>query len=118
MTGARPRRLVVVVGTATEVGKTWVGAALLSSLRTRGTRVAARKPAQSFEPGDEVTDADVLAAATGEAPHDVCPAHRWYPIAYAPTMAAAALGRPGFTTRELVGEVVDHGEVLDTVPGA
>ena len=63
----RPSRLVVVAGTATEVGKTWVGAAVARELRDRGTTVAARKPAQSFEPADVEpggigTDADALAA--------------------------------------------------------
>jgi len=52
-----------VAGTATEVGKTFVGAALLAELRATGVRVAARKPAQSFAIGELRTDADVLAAA-------------------------------------------------------
>lgn len=101
----RPRRLVVVLGTGTEVGKTWVAAALAAALRSPGCRVAARKPAQSFEPGSGPTDADVLAAATGEAPAAVCPPHRWYEVAMAPPMAAAALGRPAFTVAGLVGEL-------------
>ena len=37
-------KLVIVSGTATEVGKTWVGAALARELRGRGVTVAARKP--------------------------------------------------------------------------
>ena len=45
--------LVVCAGTHTEVGKTWVGAAVLGDLRARGRTVAARKPAQSFDPGDD-----------------------------------------------------------------
>ena len=36
LTGARPRRLVVVVGTGTDVGKTWVAARLLTDLRAAG----------------------------------------------------------------------------------
>jgi dethiobiotin synthetase len=104
-TEPRPGHLTVVIGTGTEVGKTWVGAAVLAELRARGLRVAARKPAQSFEPGDATTDADVLAGATGEARADVCPAHRCYPVAYAPPMAAAELGRPAFTLGELIGEL-------------
>ena len=47
--GARPRRLVVVVGTGTDVGKTWVAARLLRDLREAGVTVAARKPAQSYD---------------------------------------------------------------------
>ena len=96
---------VVVAGTATEVGKTWVGAGLARALRARGATVAARKPAQSFSPGDGPTDAEVLAAATGEAPQTVCPAHRWYPVPMAPPMAADALGLPPFTIADLVDEL-------------
>ena len=45
----RPERLVLVCGTATDVGKTWVCARLLVELRNRGVSVSARKPAQSIE---------------------------------------------------------------------
>jgi dethiobiotin synthetase len=102
----RPRRLVFVSGTATEIGKTWISAAVLRRLRDAGIHVAARKPAQSFEPGAGPTDADVLAAATGEAPEDVCPAHRWYGRALAPPMAAEVLGSPGFGLHDLAAELV------------
>ncbi len=101
----RPERLVVALGTATEVGKTWVGAKVLGELRRGGVRVAARKPAQSFAPGDGPTDAEVLALATGERPEDVCPLHRSYEVAMAPPMAADVLGRPPFTVTDLVGEL-------------
>lgn len=104
-TDGRPGTLVVVAGTGTEVGKTWVGARLLAELRAAGLSVAARKPAQSFDPGDAETDAHVLAAATGEARTDVCPHHRWYERAMAPPMAADALGRPSFTIADLVAEL-------------
>jgi len=100
-----PRQLAVVVGTGTEVGKTWVSAAVLAALRDRGLRVAARKPAQSFDPSDPDTDADLLGRATGEDPHVICPAHRWYDVALAPPMAAAALGRPACTLADLVDEL-------------
>jgi dethiobiotin synthetase len=76
VSGARPELLVVVVGTGTEVGKTWVSAHLLRDLRAEGHTVAARKPAQSFGPEDRTTDAHVLGGATGEDPTDVCPRHR------------------------------------------
>lgn len=103
----RPARLVVVAGTTTEVGKTWVAAALCSGLRAAGTTVAARKPAQSFDPEDppEGTDAAVLGDASAEPPELVCPPHRWYPIAMAPPMAADALGRPPLRLAELLDEV-------------
>ena len=101
----RPARLVFVAGTGTEVGKTWMAAAVLARLRDAGLRVGARKPAQSFDAGEGPTDADVLAAATGEAPHDVCPPHRWYARALAPPMAADALGAPPFTVGDLLDEL-------------
>jgi dethiobiotin synthetase len=102
----RPRRLVVVTGTGTEVGKTWVTAERAAAFRRRGWRVAARKPVQSYSPGDERTDAKVLAEATGEHPDVVCPPWRRYPLPMAPPMAAQALGRPGFTVAALADEVV------------
>lgn len=95
---------VFVTGTGTEIGKTWWTAAIARGLRARGADVRAVKPAQSFPPGDEGTDAEVLADATGAAPHDVCPPHRWYEIAVAPPMAAARLGRPAFSVADLAAE--------------
>jgi len=101
---SRPDHLVVVSGTGTDVGKTWVAARLAQALAERGTAVAVRKPAQSFSPGAE-TDADVLARATGDDPRRVCPAHRWYEVPMAPPMAAERLGRPPFTIGDLVDEL-------------
>jgi len=105
--GHRPDRLVVVAGTGTEVGKTWVTARLLEVLRIGGCEVAARKPAQSADPGDDraLSDAAVLARASGERPEEVCPPWRSYEVALAPPMAAEALGRPVFTVAELVAEI-------------
>jgi dethiobiotin synthetase len=96
-----------VVGTGTDVGKTWVAAHILRDLRASGMHVAARKPAQSFEPDDDPAgrDAAVLGAASGEAPEQVCPPHRWYEVAMAPPMAAAMLGRPPFTIEDLASEL-------------
>jgi dethiobiotin synthetase len=100
--------LVVCTGTATEVGKTWVGAAVLADLRRRGATVSARKPAQSFAPQDphDQRDAAVLAAATGEAVHDVCPPERSFEVPMAPPMAADALGRDLPSLAELVELIV------------
>jgi dethiobiotin synthetase len=100
----RPRTLVFVAGTATDVGKTWWGAAMARELRAAGVRVAARKPVQSGEPG-AATDADVLAAATGEDPETVCPPSRTLLVAWAPPMAARELGLPPFTTDDLAGGI-------------
>ena len=101
-----PVAVVPVAGTGTSVGKTYVAARLAASLRTRGIPVVARKPVQSFAAGDTETDADVLAAATGEDPLVVCPPHRRFPLAMAPPMAAEALGRPPFTIADLTGEII------------
>lgn len=108
------RAVIAVAGTGTDVGKTYVAAAVLRTLQARGVRIVARKPAQSFAPGDTATDADVLAAATGVAPTDVCPAHRWLQIPLAPPMAVEALGLPPFTIADLVAEV--HVNADDDAP--
>lgn len=84
--------LVAVVGTATEVGKTWVGARLAAAARRAGLGVAARKPVQSWAPGEGPTDAEVLAAATGEPVATVCPPANSLTVPMAPPMAAAVLG--------------------------
>ena len=117
----RPELIVVVAGTATEVGKTFVAAALIAELRQAGKRVAARKPVQSFSAGDATTDAAVLAAATDDEPAAVCPPARAYEVAMAPPMAAEVLHRPPFTIADLVAELawpdaVDVG-VLETAGG-
>lgn len=101
----RPDHLVLVTGTGTAAGKTWLGAQLLAALRADGHAVAARKPVQSYEPGAGSTDADVLAGATGERPEDVCPRHRWYEVPMAPPIAADLLGRPSFSVDDLVAEL-------------
>lgn len=115
--------IVLVTGTGTDVGKTWFAAATIEVLRVAGHTVMARKPVQSFAPGDRSpTDADVLAGATGEDSDRVCPAHRRLPMAVAPPMAAAELGLAKFTIADLVAEVrtslpVDCDEIV-VVEGA
>ncbi len=107
----RPERIVLVCGTGTEVGKTWVAARLLGELRSRGITVAARKPAQSFDvdgvgtPLGGPTDAEVLGSASGEHPDRVCHAFRSYHRAMSPPMAAEALGLAPFTVDDLVSEL-------------
>lgn len=102
---SRPSLLIGVIGTNTEVGKTWVTAQVVATLKLRGTQVAARKPVQSYAPDDINTDAALLAGASGEDVSDICPAHRCYPIALAPPMAATALGRGPLWMSEIVSEV-------------
>jgi dethiobiotin synthetase len=100
----RPRLIVEIAGTGTEVGKTFTAAALLGALADHGISVAARKPVQSYSPGD-TTDSELLARASGESSETVCPPHRSYPLAMAPPMAAEVLGRPPPTIDDLAGEV-------------
>ncbi len=108
----RPERLVLVCGTGTEVGKTWVCTRLLTELSGRGLSVSARKPAQSFDIDSEgarlggATDAEVLGAASGEHPGAVCHSFRSYRRAMAPPMAAEALGLPPFSVADLIDEMV------------
>lgn len=102
----RPERLWVVTGTGTGVGKTHVAAELARAAVARGMTVAARKPVQSHDPADGAPlDAEVLAAATGEATAEVCRPERTYGRAVAPPMAAALLGRPPILIDELVEEL-------------
>lgn len=96
---------VVICSTATEVGKTHVACELAAVARSSGLTVTARKPAQSFAADDGATDAERLAAATGEDPTDVCPPHRWYPVPLAPPMAAEVLDLSPFTLDDLVDEL-------------
>ena len=100
----RPARVVFVAGTATGIGKTWWAAEMARHLRAAGVSVAARKPVQSCDDGD-VTDAEILAAATGEPADAVTPPHRTYRLAWAPPMAADQLGLAPFTVADLAGEI-------------
>lgn len=118
-----PATLVAVAGVATEIGKTWATARVLENLGGRGFSVSARKPVQSYDPVDlGATDAEVLAAASGDEPHAVCPAHRWYPVPLAPPLAASAAGQVPPRLAELLAELrwpspaVDFG-LVETVGG-
>ena len=110
-------KTIVVTGTSTEVGKTWVTARLLESLRRDGHAVAARKPVQSFDDEDPTTDAEILAAASGEDVDLVSPRHRWYELPLAPPIAAEALGRPPIALDDLVRELRLPGDGLVFVEG-
>lgn len=100
-----PGVIVIVSGTGTGVGKTWVTAQLVRGLKEKGMAVAARKPVQSFDPDEGSTDADLLAAASGEESTTVCPSQRSYAIPMAPPIAAEVLGKPPFTVEDLVDEL-------------
>lgn len=81
-------------GTGTEIGKTWVAARLVRVLQLQGRFVRACKPVQSHDPAEAApTDAEALAAVTGQSPDDVCPPAYTYPVPLAPPMAARKLGR-------------------------
>ncbi len=103
---SRPNALVVIAGTGTDIGKTWVAAALISELRSRGVSCAARKPAQSYDPRDRTTDSAQLSAATGEDPAVVCPPGRSYEVAMAPPMSADSLGRPRIALADLIRDTL------------
>ncbi len=101
---------IAVVGTGTDVGKTWVACEMLRRVRAQGVRVAARKPVQSFVGAANgaiasPTDADLLGAASGEDATAVCPVHRWYPKALAPPIAAEVLGRAPIQLLDLLAEL-------------
>jgi dethiobiotin synthetase len=112
-----PDQTIVVTGTDTEVGKTWLTVELALALRQRDVAVAIRKPVQSFDSTDRTTDADILAEASGEDPIVVCPGHRRYALAMAPPMAADAIGSPPFKVDELVQELDLPGAGITLVEG-
>ena len=97
-----PGIVAFVAGTGTEVGKTWAAAGLARLLKDSGLTVAAFKPVQSYDPNTgDPTDAEVLAAATGQDPDEVCPPDYSYPVPLAPPMAAGKLQRACPTLDEM-----------------
>ncbi len=99
--------IVAVLGTGTEVGKTWVTCELIRQMGSSGFPTFARKPVQSFAEGtpDEELDSLQLASASGEAHSKVCRPERSYSAAMAPPFAARLTGRPTFTVSELLEEI-------------
>jgi len=90
---------VFVTGTGTDIGKTFVTAALIHALRRRCKPVDALKPiASGFDPAEvEISDPGVLLAALGEAVTTAA-LDRIAPWRYraplSPDMAARREGRP------------------------
>lgn len=86
-----------VVGTDTEVGKTYVTAMIAAQLRQQGVSVGVYKPVASdcYDDGDEVISEDAVtlwqAAGQPRTWHDVCPQR--YRAAVAPHLAARAEGK-------------------------
>ena len=106
--GLGPDRLVLVAGTGTEVGKTWVASRLIGVLRGRrrgGRRPQAGPVGRSRRRPGGAGRRPCWPRASGEQADEVCPPARSYGIALAPPMAADALGRPAFSVADLVGEL-------------
>jgi dethiobiotin synthetase len=59
-------RDLLVTGTDTGVGKTMIAAAIVMALRARGLRALGFKPAETGVSGNDRTDSEVLALASGE----------------------------------------------------
>lgn len=90
-------RVLLVTGTDTGVGKTWVSCGVLRAARAAGVRVAARKPAETGcdrDAAGALVGADAVAlhaAAGGDEPLDaVCPVRLPDPLA--PAFAARRAG--------------------------
>jgi len=86
-----------ITSSGTEIGKTFITAALVHQLRTSGQSVVAHKPIVSgFDPHDETTDPAILAQAMGQEPtaamtRTISPLHFKEPLS--PNMAAMREGR-------------------------
>ena len=87
---------IFVTGTGTDVGKTFLSAALIGHWRAAGRAVAACKPVVSgFDPGTfETSDPGVLLAALGRPSADIATISPWrFAAPLSPDMAAAREGR-------------------------
>jgi dethiobiotin synthetase len=94
--------IIYVVGTGTEIGKTWLSAAIGRTLIGRGLKVSYRKYAESFGPRD-IRDSQILSEVSKEAPEVITKFS--YPIALAPPMAAVELGENPFALREMIKDL-------------
>lgn len=92
---------IVILGTGTDVGKTFVTTRLAAALRESGRRVLALKPVESGAPAGELGDAGRIAEAAG---HDAVLSPWRYPRPVSPHLAARETGRS-----------IDVGEVAEWV---
>ena len=82
---------LLVTGTDTGVGKTFVACALATALRQRGRRVAVMKPVETGVEGEPADALALRAAAADPAPlGDICPYRLRAPLA--PAVAARLEG--------------------------
>lgn len=108
------RKIIVVTGTDTEIGKTFISAALARALVTAGVRTVAVKPVESGCTPDRAgqEDGELLAAATGQPMPKRALQRLELPVA--PPLAAdhqaVPLDPEGWL--ELIGHLADHHDVV------
>ncbi len=83
-------RRIIVLGTGTGVGKTWVTALLARALRRAGAEVVALKPIETGVAASEGSDAALLASASSSTPADP---PFVFPDPVSPHLAARRTGR-------------------------
>ena len=104
--------VVLVVGTDTGVGKTWVSRVLAHSVRAAGRRVVAIKPVETgcVDPAGAWEDGALLAAATGQASPRTALRRLVTPVA--PAVACEAEGVT-IEFDELVLEIESHASAAE-----
>ncbi len=95
------RNIILVTAENTGVGKTFVSCALIKALRLRGHLVGARKPLESYEPG-ETTDSQLLALESSDNIDFVTNPQWRYDLPMAPPMAGNVLSRYIPSTEEVM----------------
>jgi dethiobiotin synthetase len=98
---------IFVTGTGTEVGKTYVAAAIAAQLSAEGRRVAVFKPAVTGLDEEGEADHELLRRAAGSAQSDEEIAPYRYPPPMSPHLAA-----------ELAGEEISRERLLETARAA
>jgi len=106
---------VLVTATDTEVGKTFLAAAICARLRADGVAVVAHKPAVTGiddPPPPGGRDHELLAACTGQAPEEVAPRRYGPPVS--PHLAADRAGAP-LEPAKLVATARDAGRTAEAL---